>query len=133
MDQSLKINYARVALLGSVVRSFCYSHDAWIVGSGAKYLLNLPNAAKPRDWDILIPFWSWGIACKTIPEGTPTNAHGGVKLIVEGTEIDVWAGDIGWFLAQVPNQPAYAVNPRTMTFLISGKEVFREKHQPSES
>ncbi len=118
-----KINYARVAALTALVRSFCYGHDGWIVGSGAAYLLDIKDVEYPRDWDILIPFWTWGIACKTIPEGSPTNSHGGIKI----DNIDVWAGDIGWFMTQVPALPAYAVHPRSMTFLVASKNILRNK------
>jgi hypothetical protein len=120
------LNYNKVAALPAIIRSFCHSHDGWIVGSGAMYLLNLKEDT-PRDWDLLIPFWTWGTACKTIPEGTPTNSHGGIKLNDNGVSMDIWAGDIGWFLAQVPNYPAYAVQPKSMVFLVASKEMVRVK------
>lgn len=120
----LDIKYVRVAALPTIVRTFCYSHDAWIVGSGAEYLLGLKTDT-PRDWDILIPFWQWGIACKTIPEGSITNAHGGIKLKNDDVWVDVWAGDVGWFLSQVPSYPAYAVNPKAMIFLSADSKVAR--------
>jgi len=122
----LSISYRRMADLPTLIRALCYAHDAWVVGSGAAYLLNLKNDA-PRDWDILVPFWTWGIACKLIPQGSVTNSHGGIKLISDGIEVDVWAGDVGWFLGQVPKLPAYAVHPRTMRFLVAGNDVLRDK------
>jgi hypothetical protein len=122
----LALNYHKIAALPTIVRSFCYSHDAWIVGSGAEYLLDIKELA-PRDWDLLIPFWCWGTACKTVPAGTPTNSHGGIKLTENGLSIDLWAGDIGWFLSQVPTYPAYATYPKSPTFLIASQQLKRQK------
>lgn len=122
----MPLNYNKVAALPSLIRGFCHSHDGWIVGSGALYLLDLKSEF-PRDWDVLIPLWTWGIACKTIPEGTPTNSHGGIKIKEGELSVDVWAGDIGWFLAQVPSHPAYAVHPKSLTFICSSKELTRIK------
>ncbi len=126
MFQTPIIDYNRVAALPASIRSFCHNNDGWIVGSGAQYLLSIKDNL-PRDWDLLIPFWTWGMACKTIPEGSPTNSQGGIKLLIDGLSIDVWAGDIGWFMAQIPNQPAYAIHPKSMTYLTSGKESKRVK------
>lgn len=123
---TIAINYNKVAQLPAAVRSFCYNNDGWIVGSGARFLLDLKKDV-PRDWDILIPFWTWGIACRTIPENSPTNSQGGVKVLTDGVCIDVWAGDIGWFLAQVPSYPAYAVQPKSMVFLSASREMRRVK------
>lgn len=121
-----EINYSRVANLPALVRSFCHSNEGWVVGGGASYLLSISENI-PRDWDVLVPFWQWGLACKTIPEGSLTNSHGGVKLVSGDLKIDVWAGDIGWFLAQVPSYPSYAVHPKSMTFLAASKQVMRVK------
>lgn len=123
----VSISYERVAALPALVRSFCHSHEAWIVGSGAAYLLGHVDKP-PRDWDVLIHLWQWGIASKTIPKGSQTNSHGGVKVpIGDGQDVDVWAGDIGWFLAQAPAQPHYAVQPKTMTVLTSSRAVTMNK------
>lgn len=118
------LNYSKIAALPALVRSFCFSNEGWIVGSGAKWLLDL-RTEPPRDFDVLIPFYTWGIACRSIPEGSLTNSHGGVKIRSDGLEVDVWAGDIGWFLAQVPLPPAYAVQPKTMTVLTMTKAQTR--------
>ncbi len=120
------LNYNKVAELPAIVRSFCFSNEAWIVGSCAKWLLTLTETP-PRDFDLLIPFYCWGQASRTIPVGSLTNSNGGVKLVVDGVSIDVWAGDIGWFLSQVPAIPAYAVNPRFMTFLTADRVQQRIK------
>lgn len=120
------LNYNKLAALPALVRSFCHNNDGWVVGSGALYLLDLKNDP-PRDWDILIPFWTWGVACKTIPEGSPTNSHGGVKMKADGITVDVWAGDLGWFFGQVPSTPTYAAHPKSMTFLTASREMKRVK------
>jgi len=117
------VNYDKISQLPALVRSFCFNNDGWIVGSGAAFLLDL--AEEPRDWDVLIPFWSWGTACLTIPKGTPSNSFGGMKLDAGGVSIDVWAGDVGWFLAQVPKYPAYGVHPKSMVHLVASNAVRR--------
>jgi hypothetical protein len=123
----MEIDYYRISDLPALVRSFCFSNDGWIVGSGAAYLLGFNEA--PNDWDILIPFWQWGEACRSIPRGMLTNSHGGVKIPIGNTSIDVWAGDIGWFLSQVPTMPAYAVHPKTLVFLTSSNTIRRIKEK----
>lgn len=120
------INYSRVAAMPALVRSFCFSNEAWVVGGAANFLLGF-GADLPRDWDVLVPFWQWGVACRSIPEGSLTNSHGGVKLVVGDVRIDVWGGDVGWFLSQVPTYPAMAVHPKTMTWLLAGDNVQRVK------
>jgi hypothetical protein len=120
------LDYNRIAALPGLIRSFCFSNEGWIVGSGAKWLLG--GIDYPRDWDILIPFYTWGLACRSIPENSPTNAQGGVKITHGSDSIDVWAGDIGWFLGQVPSYPAYAVSPKFMTFLTAQRTQKRVKH-----
>jgi hypothetical protein len=123
---TLVLNYNKVASLPAFVRGFCYNNDAWVVGSGACYLLDLQGEL-PRDWDLLIPFWTWGIACKSIPHNSPTNSQGGIKVTLGDLCVDVWAGDIGWFLGQVPVYPAYAVHPRSMIFLVAARDQKRIK------
>jgi hypothetical protein len=120
------LNYNTVSTLPPLVRSFCFNNSAWIMGSAALYLLELKEEL-PRDWDILVPFWSWGTACRTIPEGAPTNSHGGIKFKDGNVAIDVWAGDVGWFLSQVPSYPAYGVHPKSMTFIAASNQMVRVK------
>lgn len=127
-QMELAIDYNRIAALPAVVRAFAFSNEAWIVGSAALYLLGLKDD-DPRDYDMLIPFYQWGKACRSIPEGSPTNSHGGVKITTDGIMIDVWCGDIGWFMGQVPAVPAYAVSPLTMTFLKADRAIKRVKTQ----
>ncbi len=124
------IDYNKVARLPALVRAFCYNNEAWIVGSTALYLLGLKQD-DPRDYDLLVSFYQWGVACRSIPENSSTNSQGGVKVVSDGVVINVWAGDIGWFLGQVPNMPAYAVQPKSMTFLKAARDQKRIKsHAP---
>lgn len=120
------LNYNRVAALPALVRCFCFNNEGWVVGSGALWLLNLKDD-EPRDYDIIVPFYQWGNACRVIPEGSPTNSHGGIKITTDSVKIDVWCGDIGWFFGQVPATPAYAVSPKTMTFLSASRDQVRVK------
>jgi hypothetical protein len=111
-----KIQLERMGKLPAMIRSFCFNNEGWIVGSGAMYMIGLKEDM-PRDWDILIPFYEWGKACLSIPRNSPSNSFGGIKIISDEHEIDVWGGDIGWFLGQVPNYPAYAVSLSKLTTL----------------
>lgn len=123
------VKYKRVAELPVVVRGLCHSHGSWVVGGGARYLLGLTDET-PRDWDILVPLAEWPVACKSMPEGTPTNSQGGLKLdLGPALSVDVWGDDLARFLIQVPAAylPAYAVHPRSMTSLCVGRSVERHK------
>lgn len=104
-------------LLPPVARTLCYNHEGWVVGSTAEYLLGLRDEPQ-RDLDILVPFYEWGNACRIVPAGTPANSFGGFKLIDNDIEIDLWAGDIGWFISQVPNKPVYAIQIKSYTILV---------------
>jgi hypothetical protein len=126
MNEQPILDYNKVSVLPPLVRAFCFNNEAWVVGSAALYLVGLKPDV-PRDWDVLVPLWSWGVASRTIPEGMLTNSHGGVKLKDGNTVVDVWGGDIGWFLAQVPSYPAYAVHPKSLTWLSASDQFARVK------
>ena len=110
------IKYDRLKTLPPIARALCYNHDGWIVGSSAEYFIGLRDNIQ-RDLDILIPFYEWGNACKIVVAGTPSNSFGGFKLIDSGVEIDMWAGDIGYFMIQNIKKPSYAVHIKSYTVL----------------
>ena len=121
----LNIQYSRLQLLPLAARAFVYVHEGWIVGSGAKYLLGLQNKI-PTDIDILVPFYEWGKACLVIPKGTTANSFGGFKLEQQRVDydhdthwlnIDIWPGDIGWFLADSKMFDGIAVQIKTHAIL----------------
>lgn len=122
------IIYERVHQLPPIVRSFLFSHEGWIVGSTAQWLLG-EKEEDPRDYDVLIPSWEWGKASMSIPPGTPANANGGFKMTLEdGKRLDVWTGDIGWFLAQVPDEYArVSIQPITRSILRLEKGMVPER------
>lgn len=126
------IDYNKIASLSALIKSFCFNNEGWVVGGGALYLLGLQEK-RPRDWDILIPFYQWGLACRSIPENSLTNSQGGIKIISDNIIIDIWCGDIGWFFGQVPTVPAYAVSPKFMTFLQADRQMVRVKNQLPET
>ena len=99
------------------VNELSWNYEAWIVGGGARYLVGLEDSCK--DWDILIPFYRWGEACRIVPRGTPSNTQGGFKLDVENSEIDIWPGEIGWFLGHCKsfNKRTIAINLQYKTIL----------------
>jgi hypothetical protein len=96
LESFLKSLSEKKNIIPQKIKELSWNYEAWIVGGSARYLLGLEDSCK--DWDVLIPFNRWGEACRTIPKGTPANSFGGFKLNVEDCEIDVWAGEIGWFL-----------------------------------
>lgn len=121
----LNILYPRIGLLPTVARAFVYTHDGWVVGSAARYLLGLVDST-PKDIDILVPFYEWGRACLVIPKGTASNSFGGFKLEKQQVyyqdaiyvfDIDVWPGDIGWFLANSKLFDGFAVQVKTHAIL----------------
>lgn len=117
------INYNKIAALPHLVKSFTHPFDGWIVGGGAKFLLDFQEEL-PRDWDILIPFYTWGQACRIVPEGSKTNAFGGIKI----ENVDIWAGDIGYFIGHANAYPQFAVSPKFMAFIMGNNKVQRIKN-----
>jgi len=118
-DKPAVLDYDKLAMLPLAVKMFCRNNRGWIVGGAARWLLGRADEP-PRDWDIIIPLAEWPAAAGSIPRGSVTNSHGGVKLVADGAQIDVWPGDIGAFLGQIPfDNRAYAVHPSTTTVLIS--------------
>jgi hypothetical protein len=78
--------------LPAIVSKLCYAHEAWIVGSAA---LDINNA---NDYDVLVSFAHWKDAAMLIPEEARPNSFGGWKFTNDGATIDVWPGDLVWFL-----------------------------------
>jgi len=110
------INYDKTRILPNFVKILCHSHDAWIVGSGAAYLLDV-KIDVPADWDVIVPFSQWNNLAFSIPPNSRTNSNGGVEInTTDGYEIDFWPGELGWYFGQLQKFPAYAVHLKTHTF-----------------
>lgn len=109
-------------------RVLCLNYEGWVVGSAAQFLLGEKSEA-PRDWDVLIPFWQWGKACLTIPRGSVANSFGGFNVPGREGEVstDVWAGDIGWFLAQTPMKFAKIGVQLSTNTVLRGQIASRSK------
>lgn len=120
MTSTYKVIYDRFSKLPLVVRSFCFNHEGWIVGGGANYLIGLTNKI-PRDWDILIPLEHWNVACKSFPKGSVTNSFGGVKIVNDGIELDVWGDSLSNFILTNHFHPGAVVNLKNFTFLVFDK------------
>ena len=113
--------YDRLRELPALVRSMCFSHDAWIVGGAAVYLCGLSNTY-PRDWDVIVPPSRWQAACKSLPYKSQINTMGGVKVIGVGFEMDVWASDLGQHFAEsFGDFDLVAVFPKTMQAAVCTK------------
>ena len=74
--------------LPKIVSKFCYGHNAWIVGSGAR-------DDNPKDYDLAIPFSNWKQAGMLIPIDARPNSFGGWKFYQEGVPIDIWPCELG--------------------------------------
>lgn len=83
-------------------------HEAWVVGSAAA-----PNADHTtlRDYDVIVSFTHWQAAALLIPPDAKPNTFGGWKCQSEGREVDVWPGDLAWFLANT--RAGWAWHPQT--------------------
>lgn len=60
---------------------------------------------KPRDYDVVIPFFRWDDAVQILLAHNPKpNSFGGYKVLMsdrgELHEIDVWPGDIGRYFCR---------------------------------
>jgi hypothetical protein len=77
--------------LPAIVKKLTYGFDAWVVGSAAD-----PNNDDPKDYDVQVPFSTWGKACLLIPPNAVPNSFGGFRFEDEGMSIDVWPGELGW-------------------------------------
>lgn len=112
----MNILHSRIQNFQPLVRSLIYTHDGWIVGGAAKFIVGLTDE-DPRDIDILIPFYEWGKASRIIPRGSPANSFGGFKVKCGDVDVDVWAGDIGWFMCHTSLIDDIALNVNSRTIL----------------
>lgn len=128
---TLVINYRKISDLHPLIRSLCHQGDGWIVGSAAKFLLDVKETI-PGDWDIVIPFHYWKRASKSVPAETPANSHGGFKIILPDLVVDLWCGDVAEFLTETPDPPEYAVSLKAMRFLTCSREWYRVKTHPAD-
>ncbi len=81
----------RVQDLPKFVRKICFLENIWIVGSTA-----LPETVEVgNDVDVLIPYSSWPLVARFIPEDAKVTSQGGWRFTQDGVSIDVWPGDLG--------------------------------------
>ena len=78
----------------SLVKALTHNFDAWIVGGACV-------EENPRDYDIFVPLENWEAACSLLPKDKDykLNSLGGLKIIEDGIEIDIWTGQIHKFLS----------------------------------
>ncbi len=109
-SQIFNLDPSRNKGLPSIVKKLTHGFDAWIVGSAAD-----PTNDSPNDFDVQVPYSSWGQACMLIPKTATINAFGGMRFEEGGVQIDVWPGELGWFL----QRPAcrWAWHPKTGIFI----------------
>lgn len=94
--------------LPTIVLNWLLNNRAWLIGSGAKsYLM---DGDMPRDLDIIVPPDQWQAVCRAIPRDIPIkiNNFGGLKVKLEGIEVDVWPQHLDDYIALSP-RPGYAV------------------------
>lgn len=94
------------------VHSILLDCQAWLTGSGARYLLEeIDNP--PPDWDLLIPPTKWLQACRLVAlEGLSPifNSFGGLKV----DNIDMWPGTVDSFLTGHRCEVLVRLNPYTV-------------------
>jgi hypothetical protein len=114
------IVYTRLRELPNFVRYLCFTHNSWIVGGGAKFLCGLTNNIK--DWDIIVPLIEWRYVSKSIPYQSKTNTFGGIKIIENNIEIDIWAEDLGSYFQEAGGSfSLIAVAPKTQQICVCNK------------
>lgn len=74
--------------LPELATKLCYTASGWVIGGAAR-------EQEPKDYDILIPFAYWHIACQLIPRDAHPNTFGGWKCESGGKIVDVWPADLG--------------------------------------
>ena len=84
----------------SKVLKLLYDFNGWLVGSSV-------DKQNPKDYDILIPFSEWSKACICVPNDATKNRFGGWKFKEDGIEIDIWPGDLSWFVTLPDFKKAY--------------------------
>jgi hypothetical protein len=96
--------------LPPTVSKLTHGFDAWVVGSAAD-----PNNDNPNDFDVQVPYSTWGQACFLIPKDAKVNSFCGFKFEEDGVTIDVWPGELGWIV----QRPAckWVWHPKTGIFL----------------
>lgn len=105
----LKFDYTKLRQMPAIVRALCFSHEAWVVGGSAKWLVGEQETL--RDWDIIVPSRCWQDAQHLIPHQTPSNTFGGYKIAGE-VEVDVWCEDLDHYFTNAHAPNLVAVQPR---------------------
>lgn len=72
-----------------LVKALTHNFDAWIIGGACVQ-------EEPRDYDIFVPLENWEAACSLFPKDRDykLNSLGGLKIIENGIEIDIWTGQM---------------------------------------
>lgn len=112
--QELPIDLGKRRGLPAIVKKLTHGFDAWVVGSAAD-----PNNDDPKDYDVQVPFSTWGQACLLIPKDAKPNSFGGFRFEDDGMSIDVWPGELGWIF----QRPAckWAWHPASGIFITKVK------------
>lgn len=80
--------------LPSIVKALCHNFDAWIVGGAC-------IEDNPKDYDVFVPLEQWEAACSLLPKDKSyqLNSLGGIKIVEDGVEIDIWTGSMHKFVS----------------------------------
>lgn len=93
-----------------------------IVGSQAAQFAKGSEPLEGHDWDILVPFDSWGYVRTLIPSDATLNKFKGWRFThktanLNNIEVDTWPGDLQPYfrkaLADLENKNAYALSLKT--------------------
>lgn len=105
-------NYKKFSNAPHIVRVLCQNHSAFIIGGGAKYLMDYSDSCK--DWDIVVPLSQWGLAQRLIPKEAIHNTFGGSKIIDESYVVDIWGMDLSQVIISSPEENFYLVHPQSL-------------------
>lgn len=108
--------------LPTLVRKLCYHCDGYIVGGAADYILG--HTDKVKDYDVIVPFNNWKLACSYTTSNTEINSFGGFKQKSDGFKVDFWTDDVINVLTDsYKNEPIYAVKPYD-NIILSSKQQY---------
>jgi len=108
-------------LMPTIVRTMCWSFDAWIVGSAAPKIFKKQELDAGTDFDVIVPPKNWNKATLClVPYHPVINSFGGWKIVETPVIIDVWPDTLNdYFLrVQFSSEPD-AFHPKTGIFLSS--------------
>lgn len=97
--------------LPALVSSWLLVNDAWLVGSACEWLLDVNQAHRPKDFDVMIPPEQFHKACKLLTGmDFKLNSFGGLKVLSDDI-IDVWPMTLADYVLTLSGTVAVHLRP----------------------